>query len=103
MTLAVVPILMVTGWDPHENRIKPPARTAATTASLLQLAGVPCPTTWLGCVVATGRPAAGTGTEREPGAEPRGLERALGATQAAMTKRPRHAARNDVRRGIPQA
>jgi hypothetical protein len=31
--LAVVLILMVTGLGPHEKRMIPPARTAATTAA----------------------------------------------------------------------
>jgi hypothetical protein len=48
MTLAVVVILIVTGLGPHENRMIPPARTAATTAAEVQLAAVPRPTTRLG-------------------------------------------------------
>ena len=48
MTLAVVLILITTGFAPHENRMIPPARTAATTAADVQLAAVPRPTTWLG-------------------------------------------------------
>jgi hypothetical protein len=48
MTLAVALILIVTGLRPHENRMIPPARTAATTAAEVQLAAVPRPTTWLG-------------------------------------------------------
>src|ERR1035437_7833533 len=63
MTLAVVVILIVTGLGPHENRMIPPARTAATTAAEVQLAAVPRPTTRLGWDVPAGRPAAGTGTE----------------------------------------
>jgi hypothetical protein len=102
MTLAVVLILMVTGFGPHENWMIPPARTAATTAAEVQLAAVPCPTTWLGWDVSTGRPAAGTGTERTPGADRRGIERAVGTTQAATTRKQRHAIRSDARRGIPE-
>src|SRR5665213_1357211 len=81
MILAVVRILIVTGLGPHENRMIPPARTAATTAAEVQLAAVPRPTTWLGWDVSTGRPAAGTGTGRTPGADGRGIERAVGTTQ----------------------
>jgi len=39
--LAVAFILMVTGSGPHEKRIVPPDRTAATTADEVQLAAVP--------------------------------------------------------------
>jgi hypothetical protein len=102
ITLAVVLILIVTGFRPHENRMIPPARTAATTAAEVQLAAVPRPTTWLGREVSTGRPAAGTGTERTPGADRRGIDRAVGTTQAATTRKARHAIRSDVRRGIPE-
>jgi hypothetical protein len=45
MTLAVAVILMVTGAGPHEKRMIPPARTAATTAAEVHEAGVPWPTT----------------------------------------------------------
>jgi hypothetical protein len=48
MTLAVVLILIATGFGPHENRMVPPARTAATTAADVQLAAVPWPTIRLG-------------------------------------------------------
>jgi hypothetical protein len=41
-------ILIVTGFGPHKKRMIPPARTAATTAVDVQLAGVPLPTTRLG-------------------------------------------------------
>jgi hypothetical protein len=41
ITLAVVFILIVTGLRPQENRMIPPARTAATTAAEVQLAAVP--------------------------------------------------------------
>src|ERR1700722_2436414 len=44
-TFAVACIRIVTGAGPHENRITPPWRTAATTRSEVQLAGVPWPTT----------------------------------------------------------
>ncbi|MGO9904972.1 MAG: hypothetical protein ACLPY3_04520 [Solirubrobacteraceae bacterium] len=64
LTLAVAFIRIVTGRGPHEKRMIPPARTAATTAAEVQLAGVPCPTTRFGCAVSTGAPAAGTGTAR---------------------------------------
>jgi hypothetical protein len=43
--LAVAPIRIVTGLGPHENRILPPARTAATTAEEVQLRAVPFPIT----------------------------------------------------------
>ena len=82
-TLAVAFILIVTGLGPHEKRMIPPARTAATTAAEVQLAGVPRPTTRDGRDVSTGRPAAGTGTERTAGALP--------SADAATTGAPRHA------------
>src|ERR1019366_8013901 len=82
MTLAVVLILMVTGLGPHENRMIPPARTAATTAAEVQLAAVPRPTTWLGRDVSTARPAAGTGTKRTPRLGRRGIQRAVGTRDA---------------------
>jgi hypothetical protein len=72
----------------------PPARTAATTAADVQLAAVPRPTTWLGCDVSTGRAEAGTGTERAPGAEPRELERAVGAREAATIRQQTQAIRS---------
>jgi len=37
--------LIVTGFGPQENRMTPPARTAATTALEVQLAAVPFPMT----------------------------------------------------------
>jgi hypothetical protein len=64
LTLAVAFIRIVTDRGPHEKRMIPPARTAATTAAEVQLAGVPCPTTRFGCAVSTGAPAPGTGTAR---------------------------------------
>src|ERR1700692_4807055 len=82
ITFAVVLILIVTGLGPHENRMMPPARTAATTAAEVQLAAVPRPTTRLGWDVSTGRPAAGTGTERTPSADRRVLEPAPRAVSA---------------------
>src|ERR1035437_7979202 len=102
MTLAVVVILIVTGLGPHENRMIPPARTAATTAAEVQLAAVPRPTTRLGWDVATRRPAAGTGTERNPAAGRRGIERAgaSGTIQAPTSRMQKHAITSDVRRGI---
>jgi hypothetical protein len=44
LTLAVAVIVIVTGLGPHENRMIPPARVAATTAAEVQLAAVPRPT-----------------------------------------------------------
>src|SRR3954451_4115034 len=44
-TLAVAPIRIVIGLGPHEKLIRPPARTAATTAEEVQLRAVPCPIT----------------------------------------------------------
>jgi hypothetical protein len=102
MTLAVVVILMLTGFRPHENRMIPPARTAATTAAEVQLAAVPRPTTRLGWDVSTGRLATGTGTERIPGADRRRTERAVGTTQPPTTSKQKHAIRSDARRGIPE-
>src|SRR5450755_525337 len=102
MTLAVAFILMVTGLGPHENRMIPPSRTAATTAAEVQLAAVPRPTTWLGWDVSTGRPAAGTSTERTPTADRRGREWASGATRTPATTRQQHAILSDTRRGISE-
>src|ERR1700742_929584 len=59
-TLAVVSMVMVTGFGPQENVITPPAATASTTAWDVQLAGVPSPITWSGWAMLTGWPAAGT-------------------------------------------
>lgn len=102
-TFAVVLILMVTGFRPHENRIIPPARTAATTAAEVQLAAVPLPTTRLGWDVSNARPAAGTGTERTPGADRRASERADGTNQSQTIKQQSHAIGIDARRGIKAA
>lgn len=44
-TLAVARIRIVTGFEPHEKLILPPARTAATTAAEVQLRAVPRPIT----------------------------------------------------------
>ena len=60
MTLAVVVITMVTGLGPQLKAMMPPAATSRTTAADVQLAGVPFPITWLGCLESTCRPAAGT-------------------------------------------
>jgi hypothetical protein len=102
MTLAVALILMVTGLGPQENRMIPPARTAATTAAEVQLAALPRPTTWLECEVSTGRPGAGTATVRTPGTDRDALERAAGAIQAPMIREQKHTMSSDARRGIPQ-
>jgi hypothetical protein len=53
-------MVIVTGFGPQSNVMMPPAPTAATTAADVQLAGVPCPITWSGAVVATAWPACGT-------------------------------------------
>src|SRR4029453_10385499 len=47
-TFAVARMRIVTGLGPHENLIRPPARTAATTAAEGQLRGVPLPITRVG-------------------------------------------------------
>ncbi len=44
-TLAVACIMMVTGLEPHLNRMMPPRATAATTLLEVQLAAVPLPMT----------------------------------------------------------
>jgi hypothetical protein len=59
-TFAVAFMVMVTGAGPQENVMIPPAATAETTAAEVQLAGVPLPTTRLGCVVSTALASAGT-------------------------------------------
>jgi hypothetical protein len=102
MILAVAVILIVTGSGPHENRMIPPARTAATTAADVQLAAVPRPTTRLGWDVSTGPAATGTCTERTPAADCRGSERAVGTIAAPTISTQKHAITSDVRRGIPQ-
>src|ERR1039458_8872553 len=60
ITLAVVVITIVTGLGPQLKAMMPPAATSRTTAAGVQLAGVPLPITWLGCLASTARPAAGT-------------------------------------------
>jgi hypothetical protein len=57
--LAVAVIVVVTGSGPQSNVMIPPAATAATTASDVQLAGVPEPTTRSGRDVSTGWPRLG--------------------------------------------
>src|SRR5262249_18308267 len=49
------------GSGPEGNVMMPPAATALTTASDVQLAGVPEPITWFGWLVSTARAAAGIG------------------------------------------
>ena len=98
-TFAVALILIVTGSGPQANRMIPPAATAATTAAEVQLAGVPRPTTRLGRELSTGRPPAGTGTERTPAADRAGSERAADAMWAPPTSWQQHATRSSVRRG----
>src|SRR5436305_10241872 len=78
-TLAVACILIVTGLGPQAKRIIPPARTAATTAAEVQLAGVPWPTTRSGCVVFTARAARGTGTAGPASVRPSDDAGAIGA------------------------
>jgi hypothetical protein len=51
---------IVTGAGPHENVIIPPAATAATTASEVQLGGVPSPITRVGPDVSTALASGGT-------------------------------------------
>src|SRR5262245_45742429 len=59
-TFAVAFMVIVTGAGPQWNVTIPPAATAATTASEVQLAGVPAPITRVGWEVSTGRASAGT-------------------------------------------
>ncbi|HEY1519801.1 MAG TPA: hypothetical protein VGL69_17990 [Solirubrobacteraceae bacterium] len=102
-TFAVAFILIVTGPAPHEKRMIPPARTAASTAAEVQLAGVPCPTTRLGCDVSTARPPAGTGTGDTAGADALGEIDAAAGTLVAPSIRPHaHAIASDARPGIRQ-
>src|SRR5580704_12093239 len=61
-TLAVVVITIVTGLGPQSKVMMPPAATSRTTAADVQLAARPFPTTWLGWLVFTARPAGGTST-----------------------------------------
>ena len=60
ITLAVVLITMVTGLGPQLKVMMPAAATSRTTAADVQLARLPLPITWLGCLVLTARPAGGT-------------------------------------------
>jgi len=55
-------MMIVTGFEPHLKTIFPPLATAETTASEVQLSGVPVPMTRLGLAVLTARPAVGTFT-----------------------------------------
>jgi hypothetical protein len=50
---------MVTGAGPQANVMTPPAATAATTASEVQLPGVPVPTTRVGWLVSAACASAG--------------------------------------------
>src|SRR4051812_26536151 len=59
-TIAVAVSVVVTGFLPQRNRLRPPWARAATTAAEVQLAGVPLPTTRVGCDVSTARASAGT-------------------------------------------
>ncbi|GHJ50774.1 hypothetical protein Nm8I071_00810 [Nonomuraea sp. TT08I-71] len=59
-TFAVAFIRMVTGAGPQSKVMIPPAATAFTTASEVQLAGVPVPTVRVGREVSTARASAGT-------------------------------------------
>src|ERR1700683_932585 len=96
MTLAVVLITIVTGTGPHEKRMIPPARTAATTAAEVQLAAVPCPTTRVGFDVSTGRAPSGTRTGRTPATGVPVTELAAGATLAPTTTTNAQAHKNGV-------
>ena len=58
---AVAVMVMVTGSGPQLKVMTPPAATAATTASEVQLAGVPSPITWSGREVSSGCASGGTG------------------------------------------
>src|SRR5262245_39380214 len=51
---------MVTGFGPQLKVMRPPAATAVTTASEVQLAAVPVPITRVGCEVSTARAFTGT-------------------------------------------
>jgi hypothetical protein len=70
---------IVTGLGPHENLIRPPARTAATTAAEVQLRGVPLPMTRLG--VAAG---AAAGVAAKPATTPSAAGHAIAATRRAV-------------------
>ncbi len=68
-TFAVSRIAIVTGSGPQSKTMTPPAATAATTASDVQLCGVPIPTTRSGSDVSTlpGPVTGGTGGVRAGG------------------------------------
>src|SRR2546430_2073852 len=59
-TFAVAFSVMVTGPGPHEKVMTPPAATALTTASEVQLSGVPVPMTRVGWLVSAAAASAGT-------------------------------------------
>ena len=59
-TFAVAFIVIVIGSGPQLNVMMPPAATAATTASEVQLAALPLPMTRVGFEVSTARASAGT-------------------------------------------
>lgn len=59
-TRAVACMGMVTGLGPQLKTMIPPWATAATSASEVQLCGVPFPITWAGLDVLTARASAGT-------------------------------------------
>src|SRR5687768_15284454 len=60
--LAVAFMVMVTGFGPQSNVMTPPWATVATTASDVQLPGVPSPMTWVGREVSAARASEGTAT-----------------------------------------
>jgi hypothetical protein len=70
---------IVTGLGPHENLIRPPARTAATTAAEVQLRGVPLPITRVG--VAAGATA---GVEANPTTTASATGHAIAATRRVV-------------------
>jgi hypothetical protein len=59
-TFAVDVSVIVTGSGPQSNVMTPPFATAATNASPVHVAGVPLPTTVVGCETSSASPAAGT-------------------------------------------
>src|SRR4029453_9366886 len=69
-TFAVAFMVIVTGSGPQLNVITPPAATADTTASDVQLAGVPVPITRVGRLVSTA--CAWVGTAARPAELPGG-------------------------------
>jgi len=102
MTLAVASILIVTGLRPHENRMMPPERTAASTAADVQLAAVPSPITRVGCELSRGRPPAGTATACTPTGE-LATELAGGSSHAEAGSALRAPIKAATRLLIPQA